>query len=333
MYWDLNCVYDEKTAAKVAETAIKLGYDGIAFNHTTNRRLTNKDACKIKLPQIKPELVQQLSHRSSLRFETKHGAFRQLKRLTVVLEETAQIQSLNISNPVLKTYDLIAVKPTDEKLFHLACHQLEVDIICLDMSQKLPFYIKRPSVNRALERGIYFEIQYGDAIRDSKLFRHLVHNIQALTHFTRGKQILFSSESKRPLDMRSPYDVINLAVLLGLTQPQALSAVSSHCTSAVIHAETRQTMKGVFQVEYAKDMHPSESWKYVSSGSEVESNKRAAPEDEGKEAKRRKTKGGKSKSSKPAQEENSDDEAEQKYADELDQVETADIEESKDEGE
>ena len=40
--------------------------------------------------------------------------------------------------------------------------------------------------------------------------RHLISNALSLIHMTKGKNILLSSEAEKVLQMRGPYDVINL---------------------------------------------------------------------------------------------------------------------------
>jgi len=70
------------------------------------------------------------------------------------------------------------VNPTNEKLFQAACGTFEVDIISLDMSARLPFYLKHSTVGLAVERGIYFELCYGAAIRGTTLFPSFAQDIQ-----------------------------------------------------------------------------------------------------------------------------------------------------------
>ena len=76
------------------------------------------------------------------------------------------MHTLNMTNPVLRSYDIFAVRPTSEKAFQAACLTLEgVDIISLDLSTRLPFQLKRPYIFGALARGVSFEISYGSALR------------------------------------------------------------------------------------------------------------------------------------------------------------------------
>ena len=59
---------------------------------------------------------------------------------------------------------MIAVQPSTEKLFQSACSNQDIDLISLDMSSRLPFYIKGPPVALAMSKGIFFEITYSRGI-------------------------------------------------------------------------------------------------------------------------------------------------------------------------
>lgn len=66
----------------------------------------------------------------------------------------------------MNSYNLISVEPVNEKMFSLACQELDfVDIITIDLSQKIPFYFKAPNINMAISRGVVFELCYSAALR------------------------------------------------------------------------------------------------------------------------------------------------------------------------
>lgn len=65
---------------------------------------------------------------------------------------------------LLSRYDIVAVQPSNEKLFHLCCKELDVDLICFEMTKRLEFALKHSSVGLAVERGIYFEIAVADGL-------------------------------------------------------------------------------------------------------------------------------------------------------------------------
>ncbi len=120
------------------------------------------------------------------------------------------------SSTLFSTFDIVAVTPTTDKLFAQCCERLEVDIIALDLAQRLPFHIRTPQVGQALERGLVFEVSYSAAIADATARRNLLANAQALVTAARGRNILFTSGAERALLARGPYDVANLARLAGL---------------------------------------------------------------------------------------------------------------------
>ena len=89
----------------------------------------------------------------------------------VKLDHVEKSVAQKFTNPL--RHDILAVQlATDlEKLFQRSCKTLDVDIIYLDMTERLPFYLKFPTVNAAIERGIHFEFggYSSSAIRDSSL--------------------------------------------------------------------------------------------------------------------------------------------------------------------
>lgn len=47
---------------------------------------------------------------------------------------------------MLKTYDLVAAEASSAKVFQFLCEQGEIDILTFDLTNRLPFQIKRPWV-------------------------------------------------------------------------------------------------------------------------------------------------------------------------------------------
>ncbi|KAJ1566145.1 Ribonuclease P protein subunit p30, partial [Cladochytrium tenue] len=187
-------------------------------------------------------------------------AVRQLKRFTLVLEDHAVNPDLGNAN--LASYDLLAVQPTTEKAFQLACLQLPVDVIAVDLGQRLPFYFRRTTVGAAVVRGVHFEIGYGPCIRDQTARRNLLSNAQALVNASGGKNIIITSQAQRAMDLRGPYDIVNLATLFGLSHDQAKKCLTSNCRSVLYHAATRRdTYRGVVAMEAVSELTEADRWK------------------------------------------------------------------------
>lgn len=138
-FFDLNIPYrdsspaDHKTARlKTVIKAMELGYTGIAYNRTMKGVMSERDRCSIPLLtlssflKIAPSLSSSVAFRRDLLGLPRSSTFRQYTRLTVCADSIAQCQVLNAGNPILKTYDLIAVKPLNQTAFDHACEKAEV---------------------------------------------------------------------------------------------------------------------------------------------------------------------------------------------------------------
>jgi ribonuclease P/MRP protein subunit RPP1 len=104
----------------------------------------------------------------------------------------------------MKSFDIIAVAPATEKLWAMACEKMDVDIIALDLSQRLPFFVKPKQVELAIGRGVYFEIGYSGAIVDATARRNLISNAIQLVRASRGRHVVISSKAERAILARGP---------------------------------------------------------------------------------------------------------------------------------
>lgn len=120
-----------------------------------------------------------------------------------------------------------------------------MDIVCITVTEKLPFYFKRPPINVAIDRGVAFELVYSPAIKDSTMRRYTISNALNLMQICKGKNVIVSSAAERPLEIRGPYDVANLGLLFGLSESDAKAAVSTNCRAVLLHGETRKTAFGI----------------------------------------------------------------------------------------
>lgn len=170
-----------------------------------------------------------------------------LSRLTLTVSDNAQNHRIN---SLISTYDVVALRPTDEKTFQLCCSSLECDLISLDFSQRVPFAIKFKTVASALQRGIRFEICYSLGItggNDAR--RNLIAGAAALIRATRGRGIILSSEAKNALGIRAPWDVINLAQVWGLSQERGKEAICEEAGRVLRLASIKRTsFRGVVDI-------------------------------------------------------------------------------------
>eukprot|EP00850_Spirogloea_muscicola_P003140 SM000012S25402 [mRNA] locus=s12:922924:925913:+ [translate_table: standard] len=260
MFYDLNLAADSlgggQALREALALAVRLGYHGVALNHAVSGPMSEADACRLKQLDFQsvlaaaPGVAEGARWHQGLLTRSPARESKQLTRITVSTDDTSHSSALNSGNLVLASYDLVAIQPLSQKVFAQACSSLDVDLISLDLSQRLPFRWRPPMIQAALKRGIHFEISYAAALRDLQARRQLFSNAQALVTATRGKNLVITSGAQQAFEMRGPYDVANMATLFGMSVASAKAALAQNCLSVLIHAETRKmTYKAAVQIE------------------------------------------------------------------------------------
>lgn len=171
-----------------------------------------------------------------------------LTRLNLTFSDPAQNQRLN---NLAQVYDLVAVRPTNEKCLLNACTNLDCDVISLDLSVRHPYHFKFKMLSAAIARGIRLEICYGPGVTGSgpDARRNLIGNAMSLIRATRGRGIIVSSEAKRALGVRAPWDVINLTCVWGLSQERGKEAICEEARKTTALAKLKRTSwRGIVDV-------------------------------------------------------------------------------------
>ncbi|XP_009120518.2 protein GAMETOPHYTE DEFECTIVE 1 isoform X2 [Brassica rapa] len=231
-------IVPHKLRVKLATKAMELGYVGIAHSHSIEGAMSEKDSCTIplltlgSLVKAAPRLASSVAFHRGLLNVPRSTPFRQYTRVTVILESKAQCLALNSGNPVLKSYDIVAVRPMNQYAFDQACAKAEVDVISIDFSN-LQFRLMHPTVKAAVKRGVYFEIKYSLLLSDAEKRRQVISNAKLLVDWTKGKNLIISSGSPSVTELRGPNDVINLMSLLGLSSERARAAISVNCRNMI----------------------------------------------------------------------------------------------------
>ncbi|XP_019964703.1 ribonuclease P protein subunit p30 isoform X1 [Paralichthys olivaceus] len=233
VFMDLN-LSSSCCVRSLIESAAQLGFSTVAINYVFE---PSKKKQEIPTPKPINELIDQLPI-----VQGRSRPIRVLNRLTVVMSDSSHFRP---NAAEYRSFDLLAVQPTTEKLFHAACLLYDVDIICILVTEKLPFFFKRAPVSGAVDRGVAFEVSYSAAIRDSTMRRYTIANAVSLMESCKGRNVILSSAAEKALELRGPYDVTNLGLLFGLSDKDSKEAISSTCRSVLLHAETRKTASGI----------------------------------------------------------------------------------------
>ncbi len=177
----------------------------------------------------------------------------QLTRLNIPIDDTNVAQEAMNNAAVVNSYDILAVQPQSERAFAFACNSLYIDIISLDLSKRLSYRFRPDLIKAALQRGVFFEILYAPLLRELGSRRQMFANAQSLSRETRGRGIILSSGARTAIELRGPYDVVNLATFLGLSEAQAHAAVGKNPAAVVEHAKKRKAFRGTLVIRVRKD--------------------------------------------------------------------------------
>ncbi|KAK3675720.1 RNA-binding RNA processing protein rpp1 [Recurvomyces mirabilis] len=236
MFYDLNIPYVANDAHLPRTLAFlsELGYGVVALNHSIVGKLPAQISCAIPSPLPQKDIPCKLEIR---------------RRVTLTLTESYQNARLA---ELAKAYDILAVRPTDERTLQLACSSLDCDIISLDLSQRLGYYFKFKMLSEAIKSGKRFEICYSQGLMgDSSARRNLISNATQLIRASRGRGLIISSEAKAAVGCRGPWDAVNLATVWGLSQERGFEAVSKEARSVIVTAQLKRTgYRGVIDVVY-----------------------------------------------------------------------------------
>mmetsp|Transcript_49823 Transcript_49823/g.125260 ORF Transcript_49823/g.125260 Transcript_49823/m.125260 type:complete len:256 (+) Transcript_49823:99-866(+) len=254
MFYDLR-ITQKNNLAEYFAAATELGYSYVAVEHITTSRIGPETDVTAELRkgiesgqvQVAPA-IPLVSVLSPAHGQTR-GSLHVLTRLTVQLHDKAQMHSFATGTKALSAFDVVAVSPATEDFFIRACESLDIDIISLDLSQRISYNFHPKRVQLAISRGIMFEICYAHALAtDPNTVRCVISNIVQLVRATKGRNIIFSGSAASVFELRAPLDVANLGVVWGLKPEQAMAAVSENCRLALLHGETRRTHRGALKL-------------------------------------------------------------------------------------
>ena len=175
--------------------------------------------------------------------------------LTILRRCTLQLND-SVSNARLTAlaanYDILALRPVDEKTLQNACANLDADLISLDLTPRLGFFFKFKTLAEAVKRGVRLEIAYAQAlVGDANARRNLIGNATQLIRAARGRGLVIGSEARRAVACRGPWDVVNLATIWGLAQDRGYEALSKEARSVVVSAKLKRTgYRGVVDVVF-----------------------------------------------------------------------------------
>ncbi|CAK9807893.1 Ribonuclease P protein subunit p30 [Anthophora plagiata] len=174
------------------------------------------------------------------------GKLKIFNRITFFCSDPAKSHALNHCSS-LKKYDLYSFAPKTQNALQFACTQLNADIITL-RPHTVTFKFNKKLYEQAIERGIHFEIQYVDLLNIESR-KQTIHYSHLFHTYGKSKNVILSSGTNDIRTIRNPYDLINLACLLGLNEVKAKASILHQCKRLLLRAERRRRGKAAFIIE------------------------------------------------------------------------------------
>ena len=131
-YYDANVLIPETgtlttpTLLKLVESLVIDGYKGFALNVFKRAPLLDKELVPIPKLDIASVMKQALGKSLTLRksMDWDFSEIEQYSRITIEISDQKHAAIFTDSHKIYKTYDIIAVRPTNEKLFLQCCSQI-----------------------------------------------------------------------------------------------------------------------------------------------------------------------------------------------------------------
>ncbi|XP_050426141.1 ribonuclease P protein subunit p30 [Adelges cooleyi] len=243
-YCDLRV---EKINKDIINAYVALGYNMIAVNTTLDsfsldsgvsnrkkrKKLENTDNDSTQqdcIPPIKP-----IENDSNLVI---------LNRLTIKLANPGQFQKLS-SSKNFKSYDIMAVEPLNEQVCQEIITSQLVDIIVCNVKNGV---ISAKGYKVAVDKNIHFELCYGPMVNGYFMRQDTITLAHMLHMKGKSKNIIVSSGANVKTDIRNPHDIINLGLLLGLSNKQSKDSVTENCHLVILKSYGRKLGKSAINV-------------------------------------------------------------------------------------
>lgn len=254
-YCDLNLVprdfqklESDKELFKLVATSLCDGYYNLALNYEQNDLSQQVKPCfwkKMPLDQIELEIK---SSSNLLQDLPKLDKLSQFTRITIEINEPRYLNQLHENgSKQLSTYDLIAVKTKNEKIFQSICTEQDCqnfDIITFDISDQLLYTVKKTQILEVIRKGISIEICYSSAISDKEKKKQVLSNCLEIIKATKGKNLIISSQAYNFIYHRSPFDLVAIFSVLGLSQDKTIAALQKNAIACLQRSKQRKLFKG-----------------------------------------------------------------------------------------
>jgi len=153
-----------------------------------------------------------------------------LTRLTITVSNNEFMIRYNKSSTA-RQYDILSLNcASAQALTAIVKSNWKFDILTFDPNFEAGMGIKwsRKLYYECVDKNIHFELSYSPMIRDSMDRRRVISQAHMYHSVGKSRSIILTSEARKPLELRAPGDVANLAFLLGLSENQGKTGIGEN---------------------------------------------------------------------------------------------------------
>ena len=201
---------------------------------------------------LNKELLQELYIKNSLKFLNVQKKdlinWEKIKiynRLTIEISEQKEIFQLTKPNNYLKSFDILVVKPKNDKILESCLmSELNCDIINIDLYAKFSFMPKKKLFQTAAEKGMFFEVEYGKFIADNESRSNFISNFILLNQVLKGNNLIISSGAENLFMQRNPEDIITIMeTIFDMKKHAIYKMITENPIKAVLKSKQRKLYK------------------------------------------------------------------------------------------
>ena len=239
--------------------AILDNYQILSINLTIKSVILEDKSKKLNMNifKIDKPLIQELYKKNSIKFLNVQkpelinwDKIKILSRLTVELNEQKDIFQITKSSEIFKNFDILAIKPKNDKILeNILMSEINCDIINIDLYEKFSFMSKKKLFQTSVNKGMFFEVEYGKFITDNESRSNYISNFILLNNVLKGKNLIFSSGADNLFMQRNPDDIITiLETIFDIKKEQSFKMVTENPIKAILKGKQRKLFKTTLDI-------------------------------------------------------------------------------------
>lgn len=156
-------------------------------------------------------------------------------RITLTLSDPAEFPGLKHFN---SAFDVIAIKPMNEKALLTAITNLDIDILTFEFEESIRYWLKNKAVHNGIAKGRMFEIVY-NSLFDSGSRKNFINASKNLIRASRSAGLVISSGAESSLRLKSKFDIEIMCKVLGISHHQIPHIINKNPFQALLNGKLR----------------------------------------------------------------------------------------------